>query len=42
MVEQEELSDVIDVRNPEQTSAVERRRARLEAEALAFSADHYL
>uniref|UniRef100_H2TGD9 Protein SHQ1 homolog n=1 Tax=Takifugu rubripes TaxID=31033 RepID=H2TGD9_TAKRU len=39
---QEELSDVIDVRNPEQTSAGERRRARLEAEASAFSADHYL
>ncbi|TNM88361.1 hypothetical protein fugu_004615, partial [Takifugu bimaculatus] len=39
---QEELSDVIDVRNPEQTSAGERRRARLEAEAAAFSADHYL
>lgn len=39
---QEELSDVIDVGNPERTSAAERRRARLEAEASAFSADHYL
>ncbi|XP_069020878.1 protein SHQ1 homolog [Embiotoca jacksoni] len=39
---QEELSDVIDVKNPEGASAAERRRARLEAEALAFSPDHYL
>ncbi|XP_014878229.1 protein SHQ1 homolog isoform X2 [Poecilia latipinna] len=39
---QEELSDVIDVKNPEETLASERRRARLEAEALAFSSDHYL
>ncbi|MEQ2247158.1 Hsp90 cochaperone shq1 [Ilyodon furcidens] len=39
---QEELSDVIDVKNPDGTSASERRQARLEAEALAFSSDHYL
>ncbi|XP_047440177.1 protein SHQ1 homolog [Mugil cephalus] len=39
---QEELSDVIDVKNPEGTSAAERRQARLEAEASAFSPDHYL
>ncbi|XP_051270091.1 protein SHQ1 homolog isoform X2 [Dicentrarchus labrax] len=39
---QEELSDVTDVKNPDGTTAAERRRARLEAEASAFSADHYL
>ncbi|KAE8297957.1 Protein SHQ1-like protein [Larimichthys crocea] len=39
---QEELSDVIDVKNPEGTTAAERRQARLEAEASAFSPDHYL
>ncbi|XP_015226435.1 PREDICTED: protein SHQ1 homolog isoform X2 [Cyprinodon variegatus] len=39
---QEELGDVIDLKNPEGTSASERRRARLEAEASAFSSDHYL
>ncbi|KAK2914639.1 protein SHQ1 homolog isoform X1 [Channa argus] len=39
---QEELSDVIDIKNPEGTTATERRRARLEAEASAFSPDHYL
>uniref|UniRef100_A0A1A8J221 Protein SHQ1 homolog n=1 Tax=Nothobranchius kuhntae TaxID=321403 RepID=A0A1A8J221_NOTKU len=39
---QEELSEVIDVQNPEGTSAAERRQARLEAEASAFSPDHYL
>lgn len=38
----EELGDVIDLKNPEGTSASERRRARLEAEASAFSSDHYL
>lgn len=41
-VSKEELCDVIDVKNPEGTSASERRRARLEAEASAFSSDHYL
>ncbi|XP_072238969.1 protein SHQ1 homolog isoform X2 [Leuresthes tenuis] len=39
---QEELCDVIDIRNPEETSAAERRAARLEAETSAFSPDHYL
>ncbi|XP_017282459.1 protein SHQ1 homolog [Kryptolebias marmoratus] len=39
---QEELGDVIDIKNPEGTSAAERHRARLEAEASAFSPDHYL
>ncbi|KAM8757472.1 protein SHQ1 homolog isoform 1-T4 [Acanthopagrus schlegelii] len=39
---QEELSDVTDVKNPEGTTAAERRRARLDAEASAFSPDHYL
>ncbi|KAG7493568.1 hypothetical protein JOB18_012131 [Solea senegalensis] len=39
---QEELSDVIDIMNPEGTTAAERRQARLEAEASAFSPDHYL
>lgn len=39
---QEELSDVIDVKNPEGTTAAERRQARLDAEASAFSPDHYL
>ncbi|XP_071349880.1 protein SHQ1 homolog isoform X2 [Trachinotus anak] len=39
---QEELSDVIDIGNPEGTTAAERRQARLEAEASAFSPDHYL
>ncbi|XP_044205453.1 protein SHQ1 homolog [Thunnus albacares] len=39
---QEELSEVIDVRNPEGTTVAERRQARLEAEVSAFSPDHYL
>ncbi|XP_035986081.1 protein SHQ1 homolog isoform X2 [Fundulus heteroclitus] len=39
---QEELGDVIDLKDPEGTSASGRRRARLEAEASAFSSDHYL
>ncbi|KAM6927889.1 protein SHQ1 homolog [Xenentodon cancila] len=39
---QEELGDVIDVKNPDGTSAAERRQGRLEAEASAFSPDHYL
>uniref|UniRef100_A0A3P9K3E0 Protein SHQ1 homolog n=1 Tax=Oryzias latipes TaxID=8090 RepID=A0A3P9K3E0_ORYLA len=39
---QEELCEVIDLKNPEATSAAERRRARLQAEASAFSSDHYL
>ncbi|XP_037303936.2 protein SHQ1 homolog isoform X2 [Pungitius pungitius] len=39
---QEELSDVIDLKNPEGATADERRRGRLDAEASAFSPDHYL
>lgn len=39
---QEELGDVIDNGNPDGTTAAERRQARLEAEASAFSPDHYL
>ncbi|KAM7423171.1 hypothetical protein PAMA_010954 [Pampus argenteus] len=39
---QEELSEVIDVKNPERTTVAERRQARLEVEASAFSPDHYL
>lgn len=41
-LQQEELSDVIDVKNPEGTTAAERRRHRLDAERSAFSSDHYL
>lgn len=33
---------MIDVNNPECTTAAERRKARLDAETSAFSADHYL
>ncbi|XP_075997370.1 protein SHQ1 homolog [Genypterus blacodes] len=39
---QEELSDVIDIKNPEGSTAAQRRQARLEAEASIFSSDHYL
>ncbi|XP_034551773.1 protein SHQ1 homolog [Notolabrus celidotus] len=39
---QEELSHVIDVKNPEDTTAAERRQRRLQEEACAFSPDHYL
>ncbi|XP_061641105.1 protein SHQ1 homolog isoform X3 [Phyllopteryx taeniolatus] len=39
---QEELSDVIDVKNPDRTTIAERRQARMHAEASAFSPDHYL
>lgn len=39
---QEELTDVIDLKNPEGSTAVERRQARVDAETLAFSSDHYL
>ncbi|XP_077582025.1 protein SHQ1 homolog [Stigmatopora nigra] len=39
---QEELSDVIDVKNPDNTTIAERRQARMDVEALAFSPDHYL
>ncbi|KFQ30103.1 Protein SHQ1 [Merops nubicus] len=39
---QDELSDVIDVKDPDQTPADERRRRRLAAEAAKFDPDHYL
>ncbi|XP_061687820.1 protein SHQ1 homolog isoform X2 [Syngnathoides biaculeatus] len=39
---QEELSDVIDLKNPDRTNIAERRQARIHAEASAFSPDHYL
>ncbi|NWR44639.1 SHQ1 protein, partial [Regulus satrapa] len=39
---QDELSDVIDFKDPDQTPAEERRRKRLAAEAAKFEPDHYL
>ncbi|XP_061779935.1 protein SHQ1 homolog [Nerophis lumbriciformis] len=39
---QEELSDVIDVKDPDGTTLAKRRQERLNAEASAFSPDHYL
>ncbi|XP_055017016.1 protein SHQ1 homolog isoform X2 [Boleophthalmus pectinirostris] len=39
---QEELADLTDIKNPEGTTAAERRQARQEAETTAFSPDHYL
>uniref|UniRef100_A0A4W5RFJ1 Uncharacterized protein n=1 Tax=Hucho hucho TaxID=62062 RepID=A0A4W5RFJ1_9TELE len=39
---QEELSDVIDIRNSDRTTASERRRERLDAETSIFCHDHYL
>ncbi|XP_051483511.1 protein SHQ1 homolog isoform X2 [Apus apus] len=39
---QDELSDVIDIKDPDQTPTGERRRKRLEAEAAKFDPDHYL
>ncbi|XP_064012276.1 protein SHQ1 homolog isoform X4 [Pogoniulus pusillus] len=39
---QDELSDVIDIKDPDQTPADERRRQRLAAEAAKFDPDHYL
>ncbi|NXS94521.1 SHQ1 protein, partial [Jacana jacana] len=39
---QEELSDVIDIKDPDQTPLDERRRKRLTAEAAKFDPDHYL
>ncbi|NXI35266.1 SHQ1 protein, partial [Galbula dea] len=39
---QDELSDVIDVKEPDQTPVDERRRKRLAAEAAKFDPDHYL
>ncbi|NXK95782.1 SHQ1 protein, partial [Formicarius rufipectus] len=39
---QDELSDVIDIKDPDQTPVDERRRRRLAAEAAKFEPDHYL
>uniref|UniRef100_A0A6Q2X522 Protein SHQ1 homolog n=1 Tax=Esox lucius TaxID=8010 RepID=A0A6Q2X522_ESOLU len=39
---QDELSDVIDVRNPDTTTASDRRRERLATETTIFCHDHYL
>ncbi|XP_064824962.1 protein SHQ1 homolog [Oncorhynchus masou masou] len=39
---QEELSDVIDIQNPDRTTVSERRRKRLDAETSIFCPDHYL
>uniref|UniRef100_A0A8D0ER19 Protein SHQ1 homolog n=1 Tax=Strix occidentalis caurina TaxID=311401 RepID=A0A8D0ER19_STROC len=39
---QDELSDVIDIKDPDQTPADERRRKRLAAETAKFDPDHYL
>ncbi|XP_042679663.1 protein SHQ1 homolog isoform X3 [Centrocercus urophasianus] len=39
---QDELGDVIDVKDPDQTPTDERRMKRLEAEAAKFDPDHYL
>ncbi|XP_005501989.2 protein SHQ1 homolog isoform X2 [Columba livia] len=39
---QDELSDVIDIKDPDQTPVGERRRKRLAAEAAKFDPDHYL
>ncbi|KAF0877801.1 SHQ1 protein, partial [Crocuta crocuta] len=39
---QDELSDVIDIKDPDCTPAVERRQKRLAAELAKFDPDHYL
>ncbi|XP_064217983.1 protein SHQ1 homolog isoform X1 [Aotus nancymaae] len=39
---QDELSDVVDVKDPDFTPAVERRQKRLAAELAKFDPDHYL
>ncbi|NXX86807.1 SHQ1 protein, partial [Urocolius indicus] len=39
---QDELSDVIDIKDPDQTPVDERRRKRLAAEDAKFEPDHYL
>uniref|UniRef100_A0A8C6DX31 Protein SHQ1 homolog n=1 Tax=Moschus moschiferus TaxID=68415 RepID=A0A8C6DX31_MOSMO len=39
---QDELSDVIDIKDPDFTSAAERRQKRLDAELAKFDPDHYL
>ncbi|XP_049632972.1 protein SHQ1 homolog [Suncus etruscus] len=39
---QDELSDIIDIKDPDHTSAAERRQKRLAAELAKFDSDHYL
>lgn len=39
---QDELSDVIDIKDPDFTPATERRQKRLAAELAKFDPDHYL
>uniref|UniRef100_A0A8C5KY03 Protein SHQ1 homolog n=1 Tax=Jaculus jaculus TaxID=51337 RepID=A0A8C5KY03_JACJA len=39
---QDELSEVIDIKNPDSTPAAERRQRRLAAELAKFDPDHYL
>ncbi|XP_044517927.1 LOW QUALITY PROTEIN: protein SHQ1 homolog [Gracilinanus agilis] len=39
---QDEMSDVVDIRDPDSTPPAERRRQRLAAEELKFDPDHYL
>lgn len=41
-VNQEELNEVIDVKDPDNTAPELRRRNRLDAETTIFCADHYL
>lgn len=39
---QDEFSDVVDIKDPDFTSAAERRQKRLAAELAKFDPDHYL
>ncbi|XP_055993127.1 protein SHQ1 homolog [Sorex fumeus] len=39
---QDELNDIIDIKDPDHTSAAERRQQRLTAELAKFDSDHYL
>lgn len=39
---QDELNDIVDVKDPDHTSAAERRQQRLAAELTKFDSDHYL
>lgn len=39
---QDELSDVIDLKDPDSTPVKERRQKQLAAEAAKFDPDHYL
>lgn len=41
-VNQEELNEVIDVKDPDNTAPELRRRNRLDAETTIFCADHYM